>query len=113
MVGSQAAELLLDPVQETFALSTAAMARLFGVRRQAVEQWRERGVPEARQEKTAALAAIADLLSHRLKPEEIPGIARRPANAYGGLSMLDLIERDRHLDLLEDVRRSFDWAAAS
>ena len=61
--------------------------------------------------KLATVAAICDLLRHRLKPERIPGIARRPAQAYGGLSMLEMIERDRQDELQAEIRRSFDWGA--
>jgi transcriptional regulator with XRE-family HTH domain len=104
---------LLDPVRELLGLSDAELARLFGVRRQAVSQWRERGIPGARQEKASALASIADLLAHQLKPERIPGIVRRPARAYGGLSMLEMISADRHPELLEKIRASFDWAGTS
>jgi hypothetical protein len=49
------------------------------------------------------------LLSHSLKPERIPGIARRPAQSYGGLSMLEMIERGREDELQAEIRRSFDW----
>jgi hypothetical protein len=57
------------------------------------------------------VAAICDLLRHQLKPERIPGIARRPADAYGGLSMLEMMERGREDELLTLIRRSFDWAS--
>jgi len=107
------AQALLDPIRETFALSTPQLARLFGVSRQAIEQWRARGVPDSRQEKAAALAAIADLLRHRLVRERIPGIARRPAAAYGGLTMIEMVERDRHLELLESIRDAFDWTSTA
>ena len=103
---------LLDPVAETFELSETDLGRLFGVSRQAVGQWRERGVPSSRMAKLATTAAICDLLRHRLKPERIPGIARRPARAYGGLSMLEMIEGDRQDELQAEIRRSFDWAAS-
>lgn len=102
---------LLDPVAETLELSETELGRLFGVSRQAVGQWRDRGVPSNRMAKLATVAAICDLLRHQLKPERIPGIARRRAAAYGGLSMLEMIERDREDELLTLVRRSFDWAA--
>lgn len=104
---------LLDTIQVTLGLTDTELGRLMGVRRQAVAQWRDRGVPTARAEKAAAVAAIADLLSHNLKNERIPGIARRPAEAYGGLTMLEMIERDRHLELLDKVRQSFDWASTA
>ena len=116
LIGMEAALLtrnLLDEIADTFSLSDTELAGLFGVRRQAVSQWRRRGLPGARQEKAAAVAAVGELLRHRLKPERIPGIARRPARAYGRLTMLEMIERDRHLELLMEVRGSFDWAAAA
>jgi hypothetical protein len=102
---------LLDEIQDAFELSNVELGRLFGVSRQAVGEWRRRGVPGSRQDKAASVAAVADLLSHRLKPERIPGIARRPARAYGGKTMLQMIEGDRHRELLEAVRASFDWAS--
>jgi DNA-binding XRE family transcriptional regulator len=102
---------LLDPIAETLELSETELGRLFGVSRQAVGQWRERGVPSNRKAKVATVAAICDLLGHQLKPERIPGIARRPADAYGGLSMLEMIERGQETELLTLIRRSFDWAS--
>jgi hypothetical protein len=101
---------LLDPIAETFGLSETELAGLFGVRRQAIGQWRERGIPSARQAKAATIAATAELLTRQLKAERIPGIVRKPAAAYGGLSAIEMIERDRHAELQEIVRRSFDWA---
>jgi hypothetical protein len=104
---------LLETIQQTFGLNDTELGRVMGVRRQAVAQWRQHGLPGARQEKAATVAAVADLLSHQLKPERIPGVARRQAKAYGGLSMLEMIERDRHDRVLDEVRRSFDWASGS
>jgi DNA-binding transcriptional regulator YdaS (Cro superfamily) len=102
---------LLDPIAETFELSETELGRLFGVSRQAVGQWRERGVPSNRKAKVVTVAAIGDLLRHQLKPERIPGIARRPADAYDGLSMLEMVERGREEELLRMIRRTFDWAS--
>jgi hypothetical protein len=104
---------LLDPIAETFALSETELGGLFGVSRQAIGQWRARGLPPARQEKAARVAAICDLLSHQLKRERIPGVARRPARAYGGLTMLEMIEADRQEELHGLITRSFDWTTAA
>ena len=68
---------LLDEIQGAFGLTKTELGRLFGVSRQAVDQWRARGVPGNRQEKAGPMAAIADLLSRQLKAERMPGIARR------------------------------------
>jgi len=102
---------LLDPIAETLELSETELGRLFGVSRQAVGQWRERGVPSNRMAKVTAVAAVCDLLGHQLKGERIPGIARRPADAYGGLSILEMIEHGREDELLRMIWRSFDWAS--
>jgi hypothetical protein len=103
----------LRRLMEAFELSKTELGSLFGVRRQAVDQWLERGVPAERQEKVQTLLAIADLLERKLKPGRLAGVARRPADAYGGKTMLELIAADRHRELLELVRESFDWASAA
>jgi len=103
----------LGRLMDAFGLSKTELGSLFGVRRQAVDQWLERGVPAERQEKVQTLMAIVDLLERKLKPGRLPGVARRAAEAYGGKSMLALIAEDRHRELLELVRESFDWAAAA
>lgn len=104
---------LLSTIQEPLELSKTELGRLFGVSRQAIDGWHEHGVPPARQAKAATVAAVVDLLTHRLKPERLPGAARRAARAYGGLTMLEMIERDRHEELLAITRRSFDWASTA
>jgi hypothetical protein len=108
-----ARDRLLSTIEEPLGLSKTELGRLFGVTRQAIDGWHEQGVPAARQAKAAAVAATVDLLAHRLKPERLPGIVRRPARAYGGLTMLEMIARDRHEELLAITRRSFDWASTA
>lgn len=100
-------------ISEVFDLSATELGRLFGVSRQAAAQWLDEGVPSARQAKAATVAAIADILAQRLKRSRIAGMARRPADAYDGKTMLELIEADQQNRLLESVRGSFDYAAAA
>ena len=97
----------------SWQLSIAEAARLFGVTRQAVQQWLAGDVPAARQPKVLAVVRIADLLSRNIMPERIPGIVRSPAPGYDGATMLQLISQDRHQELLDSVARSFDWAATA
>lgn len=106
-------ETPLRRVMDAFELSKTETARLFGVTRQAVDGWLAHGVPAERQEKLSALLALCDLLERKLKADRLPGIARRPADAYGGRTMLDLIAGDRHRELLDSVRASFDWSTAA
>jgi hypothetical protein len=94
-------------------LSISDVARLFGVTRQAVQQWLEDGVPAARQPKLLQILRIGDLLERNLQPSRIPAVVRSDAAAYGGRSMLELIADDRHDELLGSVERSFDWASTA
>jgi hypothetical protein len=103
----------LRRIMDAFALSKTDAAKLFGVSRQAVDGWLTGGVPSERQEKVAALLSLCDLLQRKLKEDRLPGVARRPADAYGGRTMLELIAADRHDELLRIVRDSFDWHTAA
>ena len=107
------AENPLRRIIDAFALSKTDAAKLFGVSRQAVDGWLAAGVPAERQEKVATLLALCDLLQRKLKADRLPGVARRPADAYGGRTMLELIAADRHGELLQSVRDSFDWQTAA
>ena len=100
----------LERLSHSWQLSITDIARLFGVRRQAVQQWLDGGVPAARLTKLLAILGIADLLERNVLPERIPAIVRAPGEAYAGRSILEMIAADRHEELLESVRRSFDWA---
>lgn len=103
----------LERVRAVFGLSITELGALFGVTRQAAGLWLDGGAPAARRAKAATVAAIADVLAHRLKRARVPGIARRPASAYGGRTMLDLMAADEHEWLLESVRRSFDYSTTT
>jgi len=103
----------LKRAQEVFGLSITELAGLFGVTRQAASLWLIDGPPSVRLPKVASVAAVADIMAHRLKPARIAGVARKPTAAYGGRSMLELIAADEHEWLLESVRRSFDYAATA
>jgi len=103
----------LERALSVFGLSVTELAGLFGVTRQAASLWLIDGPPSARLAKAASVAAVADILAHRLKPARIAGIARRPTAAYDGRSMLELIAADEHDWLLESVSRSFDYATTA
>lgn len=100
----------LDRIQHIFDLNITELGRLFGVTRQAVTQWQSTQVPAARREKVATVGSVADLLESRLKTDRIPGVVRRSAPAYRGLTILGMIEENQQDAVLEQVRSSFDWA---
>jgi len=103
----------LERLLAAWQLSVTDAAGLFGVRRQAVQQWLADGVPAARQPKLLTVLQIADLLERNLLPGRVPAVVRASARAYGGASMLQMIAAERHRDLLDMVARSFDWAATA
>jgi hypothetical protein len=109
----QAEQSDLERTRVVFGLSVTELGALFGVTRQAASLWLADGPPAARRAKAATVAAIADILTRRLKPARVPGIARRTAPEYGDATMLELIAADRHEWLLASVRRSFDYAATA
>jgi hypothetical protein len=98
-------------IMRVLGLTVTETAALFGVRRQAVSQWLDVGVPAGRAAKVTVVARIADLLDRMLVPDRIPGIARTGADAYGGRTMLEMVAQDRHEELLASIEASFDWAA--
>jgi hypothetical protein len=52
-------------------------------------------------------------MQHCLDPRRISQIVRRPADAYGGLSMLQMIEADQHEDLARSAAESFNWGSTA
>ena len=94
----------------TLALTSSDVAKAMGVTRQAVDKWLRSGTPPERLDRIGALAEIADILRHRLRDGMPAAVVRRPADAYGGRSMLEMIADGEHLKLLESVRASFDYA---
>ncbi len=103
----------VERIKSAFELNTTQMGKLFGVSRQAVDLWQEDGIPAARQSKVSTVASIADLLSQKIKNERLPGIVRKQAAAYCGKTILEMIELDKHEEVLEEIRRSFDWAVSA
>jgi len=103
----------LKHIMETFGLTKTETARLFGVRRQALDTWEAKGVPSARQEKVAAADALANVLEQKLKTTRIPAVVRRPAAAFEGRSILEMIAEGRHLEVLDDTRSRFEWASTA
>jgi DNA-binding transcriptional regulator YiaG len=101
-------------VRELFDLNVTELGDLFGVSRQAVEQWEQPGdVPAARREKMANVLAVGELLARKLSEGRLPLVARRPADVYGGLTMLEMVGADRDAELRELTERAFDWSGTA
>lgn len=113
IVDRELAGFPLDEIQAVFDLNATELAGLFGVERQAISQWRERGTPPARRAKVTTVAEVATILRQRLRPGSVPGVVRKPADAYGHRSMLEMIAQDDQDDLLAITKRSFDWTTTA
>lgn len=101
-------------VKELFGLSNSEVADLFSVKRQAVDQWEQGGeVPTARREKLANVLSVGELLERKLSPGRLPLVARRSADIYGGITMLDMVASNRDAELRELTERAFDWSGTA
>ncbi|HVF07769.1 MAG TPA: hypothetical protein VNC60_04250 [Actinomycetota bacterium] len=103
----------LESLLAGWQMTVTEMATLFGVRRQAVAQWLDDGVPAVRLPKLATVLRLAELLERNLRAERTAAVVRAPSDRWGGASMLEMIAADRHEELLAHVARSFDWAASA
>jgi len=104
----------LAQVRELFGLNTGEVAELFSVTRQAVEQWEQNGdVPTARREKLANLLSVGELLERKLSPGRLPLVARKRADVYGGLTMLEMVRSDRDGELRKLTDQAFDWSGTA
>ena len=100
----------LRRAMDTLGLSKSDAAHLMGVSRQAVDKWLVSGPPAERSPKIGAIAELAEILRYRLLPGLPAKVVRRPAEAYGGRTMLDLIANDEHEWLLQTTKDSFDFS---
>lgn len=81
----------LDEIQQTFGLSSAETGALFGVTRQAVDQWRKNGVPAERVADVERVRDVARVLYEELIPERIPQVVRNAARGLGDRTILQVL----------------------
>lgn len=101
----------LEQIATTFGLDAADLARALRVPAAVLEEWEQAGVPAERQRELDGLLCIAEILERKLKPGLVPEAVRRPADAYDGRSILQLLADGQHAEVRETVAASFDWAA--
>jgi hypothetical protein len=103
----------LEYVAWVFELNQPELASLFGVTRQAIDQWKDRGIPAKHLPLVSDLVAIGELLDRKLKPGRLPMLVRQPSAAYGGMSFIEMIKANRHKEVREALERAFDWSATA
>ena len=97
---------------EVWNVSQTEAARVFGVSRQAVSKWLRQGIPPERAVAISDLAAATDLLVLHLKRDRIPAVVRRPIQALGGITLMDLLAQGDTRTLLETCRDMFRFERA-
>ena len=88
------AAMQIDFLAETLGLSETEIGQLFRVTRQAVSQWRRRGIPSDRCAQVDRIVEVAQFLLRRLVPQRVPEIVRTPAKGLAGETILSTL-RDK------------------
>ena len=88
----------LSEIQTTMGLNTAELGRIFGVTRQAVDQWQTKGVPAERVAEVERVRDVARVLFEELIPERIPNVVRTPAKGLDGRTMLEVLAEPEGAD---------------
>jgi len=86
-----AAARKLERLRRMWSLSKSEAGDLFGVSRQAILKWVQRGVPAERVADVAAVYDLARELERNLRPDRIPTIVRRRAKGLGGRTLLETV----------------------
>ena len=104
-------QLNASPLQRTVRLwdiSATQLGKMFGISRQAASKWLAEGAPAARRDQVAVLGQATDLLDQWVKRERIPAIVRRPVDALGGRTRLDVALTGEFELLRDEVADTFD-----
>lgn len=101
----------LGMAADRFGLSPRDVATLIGIKSGSeTDQWGS-DMPSKHHRKARLVLQILDVLTRQFEASALPAIVRRPAEAYGGRSMLSVIADDDHEWLLDTLRTQFDYSA--
>ena len=90
-------------------LSKNDLGHLFGVSRQAASEWVDKGVPASRLREVSAVLRTVSSMSRKLKPGRLSLVARRPAAALGGRTLLEALTEDPEGTQYK-VEDALDWS---
>jgi len=102
----------LDRVQDAFHLTGSELGALFGVTRQAVEQWRIRGVPVERSADVDRVAEAAAIFTETFIPARVPQIVRTPGRGLRGRTVLEVLAADGAVPVLEYLYGLLNFGSA-
>lgn len=99
----------LTRIMRIFGLNKSETGRLFGVTRQAVDDWYLKGVPLARLADIGRIADLALALHGRFQPDRLPQIARSPLPGLEDRSILTVIAQEGTGPVFDLLDRAFSY----
>ncbi len=103
----------LARVSAIFGLNKTEAGRLFGISRQAIDEWYGKGVPMGRLADVCRTADLAEALKNQFKPERIPQIVRSPLPGLGHHSILRFISERGTVPVFDMLDRAFSYIPRS
>lgn len=103
----------LRRIAAVLGLDAHSLAAVLRVSPAELDSWMQTSSPAERAAELADLSLIAETLDRKLKPGAAAEIVRRPAAAYGGEAILDLLRAGRHEQVRETVVNSFDFSTSA
>ena len=107
---SRRASQQLDRIRDVFALSEHELAALFGVQRQSVTEWREKGIPRARAASVERLVDLANVFAREVIETRIPEIVRTEDEWLPRKTILETIKSDGPEPIYRYLRRLFAYS---
>lgn len=102
----------LELIGEALDIDADDVAALFEVDADEVARWRRDGVPAAYRARFMAVRWVIMLMGNYLAPGQLPAVARRPAAAYGGVTLIEALADDPAVARAA-IERAFDWSGTA
>jgi hypothetical protein len=104
-------ELVAEPLERTgrlWDLSNDELGRMLGIDAEELARWVSDGPPPDRRAAVVLLGQVTDLLDRWVKRERIAAVVRRPVEALGGRSRLEVALAGQLEVLHDELSRTFD-----
>jgi len=99
----------LARIAAIFGLSKTETGKLFGISRQAIDEWYAKGVPIGRLGDVERTSDLAEALHRQFKPERVPQIARACLPGLEGRSILATIRECGTVVVFDMLDRAFSY----
>jgi transcriptional regulator with XRE-family HTH domain len=102
----------LQEIRDTFGLTQAELADLFGRRAPSIKEWETRGIPRDRQASVERLVGLAHLFRRRVIGSRIPEIVRTPDDWLGGRTILQTLRTEGVDPIYAYLGRLFNYGGS-